>query len=103
MVQRHPPAAAPTSAADRAEGRRSMCTAFLFWKACRSKGCRRARGCAGRDPDACFERWWPHLPEEFKVQFRAFMTALKQGLPRADALKAAATETARWRALQGQR
>jgi hypothetical protein len=58
--------------------RRWQCTMFRFWRDCARSGCRRMRACSG-DPDACFERRWPLLPEECRVWFRTAITALSAG------------------------
>ena len=43
--------------------RRVGCSLFGFWGVCTQKRCRRALMCSG-DPYACFQRYWPHVPEE---------------------------------------
>lgn len=58
--------------AERKQMRRWQCTLFLFWSVCTNKACRRARACAG-EPEACFARWWPHVPQEVKVRYRAMV------------------------------
>lgn len=79
--------------------RRKINTNFLFWTVCEDKACARARGCAGAEPDACFDRWWPAVPDEMKVQLRAYAVgAGAKGMSREEALAYAQNEVARWKA-----
>jgi hypothetical protein len=48
--------------------RRHYCNVFAFWKTCRFKPCRKARGCAG-DALNCLRRHIPAIPRE--AQFAA--------------------------------
>jgi hypothetical protein len=89
-------------AKDAAEDMASMrfvCTLFRFWRVCTQKSCRRALRCSG-DAHTCFARWWPHVPEQVKVQFRAKIKARCAGLSPREAVKAAKAEVARWRELE---
>ena len=45
-----------------------------FWRICR-KPQRRRRHCCSYDPDACFDRCWPLVPEEEKEYLRACIRA----------------------------
>ena len=87
--------------ADRAEHndyRRKINTHFLFWTECEHRACGRARGCAGGDPDDCFKRWWPVVPEELKVEFRACVTGMgAKGMSYEEAVVYAQAEVARWK------
>jgi hypothetical protein len=88
-------------AAEQTQMRRVQCTLFQFWRGCARKRCRRARRCDG-DPHACFERWWPLMPEHLKVQYRAAIVALGAGMSPHAAAQTARTEAERWRASQAQ-
>ena len=79
------------------EMRRKQCILFQFWRVCRTRACARARQCAG-DPHACFERWWPVMPEAFKVEYRALVTAFASGASKAEAGLAADSARVRWQA-----
>src|SRR5690242_10644102 len=74
--------------------RRWLNSSLLFWRCCRSKRCNRARRCAG-DVNPCFDRFWPQVPEELKVEIRATFTALAQGMPPHEATRHAEAEVAR--------
>ena len=47
-----------------------------FWRACPNKRCRRARMCVG-DGSRCHAIFWPVVPEEAKVFWRAALDALR--------------------------
>ena len=78
--------------------KRWQCNILSFWRVCQERSCRRARGCAG-DSRACFERWWPIVPEELKIWLRTAMTSQAKGLSPADAVNAANAEVVRCREL----
>jgi len=78
---------------------RFKCNLFRFWRVCRDKRCRRARGCAG-DMHACFRRHWDALTEEERQWGRALLAALAQGNTMRQAIAAADAERARYRAFQ---
>jgi len=80
--------------------RRDQCTRFGFWMVCADKRCRRAKSCEG-DPEQCFDRWWPHVPEEMKVYIRAAISAMaEKGMDHAQAHQAAEAEVERWKATE---
>jgi hypothetical protein len=81
--------------------RRFLCTQFKFWHVCTRKACRRALKCSG-DPHACFALWWPHVPEEIKILYRAGIKARCAGLSPREAARVATAEVARWRELEKQ-
>ena len=54
--------------------RRRFNNIFLFWVACEDGACKRNARCAG-DPHACFQRWWPWVPERRKAYYRAYVHA----------------------------
>ena len=47
-----------------------------FWRACPTKRCRRARMCVG-DGERCHAIFWPVVPEEAKVFWRAALDAIR--------------------------
>src|SRR5438132_1505126 len=71
--------------------RRFLCTQFKFWHVCTRKACRRALKCSG-DPPACFALWWPHVPEEIKILYRAGIKARCAGLSPREAARVATAE-----------
>ena len=73
-------------ARERQEDLRCLNSRFMFWSVCPEKACKRTSRCMG-EPDACFERWWPAIPEGVKVQFRAFITASAKGLSNEEAAR----------------
>ncbi|MEW6449542.1 MAG: hypothetical protein AB1490_02735 [Pseudomonadota bacterium] len=75
--------------------RRKMNTGFLFWTVCSEGPCRRAKRCAG-DGEACFQRWWPHVPEEFKQSIRAAIDGLRRGLSPEEAVNQVESKLAEW-------
>jgi hypothetical protein len=89
-----PPAPAGEEAVSRAGLLRGLNSAWLFWTVCAEKSCRRARACAG-DPDACFARSWPHVPEELKVRLRTFIKSRVRGASVQQAWREAEAEAAR--------
>jgi hypothetical protein len=81
---------------ERADARRKLYTMWQFWKFCPHKACRRQCACAG-DVERCHDRFWPAVPEEAKVEFRAYVTATaRDKLPRHEALRHARAERARY-------
>ena len=74
---------------------RALCKMLKFWRACAQKLCRRTHACSG-DPHACFARWWPPIPEDEKVWFRAMIKARVAGLGPREIVKAADAEVARY-------
>jgi hypothetical protein len=78
------------------EARRMLYTAWLFWKYCPHKRCRHHCACAG-DVERCHDRFWPFVPEDVKVMFRAYLTAWAgDKLPQHEALRHAGAERARY-------
>ena len=51
--------------------------ALKFWPACPTKRCRRARMCVG-DSKRCHAIFWPVVPEEAQVFWRAALDALRE-------------------------
>ncbi len=75
-------------------------TYFLFHEVCAHRQCKRGRSCKG-DHIACFARWWPVVPEELKVRFRAEITAASKGnLSRQQIEQAGEDAVVRWREMQ---
>jgi hypothetical protein len=70
---------------DEATRRRVINDCVGYWRVCGAGACRRQRGCAG-DAVACFERFWPWTPERIKIQIRASIKALSDGVTSADEL-----------------
>ena len=81
-------------AARKVSDQRRLNDMYLFWKVCPQKACRRVARCAG-EPQACFEQWWPFVPEREKILFRSFITRSVAGLSDADAWNAALAEAER--------
>ena len=81
--------------------RRFLCTQFKFWHVCTRKACRRALKCSG-DPHACFALYWPHVPEQIKILYRAGIKARCAGLSPREAARVAIAEVVRWRELEKQ-
>ena len=82
------------------QAKRKLYTTWFFWKFCPHKQCRRQRGCAG-DLPRCHKRFWHAVPEDIKVQFRAYVTAsARDKLPRHEALRHAREERARYLAME---
>ena len=80
--------------------RRFQCNMFKLWTVCEERRCKRAKGCAG-DPEQCLWRWWPQIPEDIKVFYRAFVTAMaKHEMHRDQAYEFAMAEVERWRELE---
>ncbi|MGB6537134.1 MAG: hypothetical protein WBF58_14355 [Xanthobacteraceae bacterium] len=48
---------------------RRYCDAFILWRRCRSKGCRRQRACGG-DAHACLKRALDRQPRSMQSQVR---------------------------------
>ncbi len=86
-----------SGARNASDTKRVFCTALNFWTACERKGCRRARACAG-DGEACFARFWPHVPEETKLRLRAGAAARGEGLPLSAVAERIEAEVERFRA-----
>ena len=70
---------------DDATRRRAINDCVGYWRVCDAAACRRRRGCAG-DAVACFGRFWPWTPERIKIQIRASIKALSDGVTSADEL-----------------
>jgi hypothetical protein len=83
--------------------KRTLNTNYLFWTVCEDKACARARGCAGADPEACLNRFWPAVPEEMKIELRAYAVGVVQKhMSKQEALAYAASEVERWKACQAE-
>jgi hypothetical protein len=61
---------------------------------CEHRACKRNEGCAG-DPYACHARWWPVVPERYKVRHRAIIAARAEGRSVEEALAHAEAEVSR--------
>lgn len=93
-------AAEPERKRQKEAAKRKLNTGFLFWTACSHRSCRRAQACRG-DVERCFNRCWPHVPEDVKVYFRTFITAIsKDKLSGPEAVQHAKQEVARWRDIE---
>ena len=94
--KRHKQDQGPTTTTE--EDRRGMqrwVNSFLyFWNVYEASACKRRRGCAG-DPHACFERWWPVVPEAVKVEYRATIKAYAAGASAEEAVRAGQAEVER--------
>jgi hypothetical protein len=88
-------------AADQKPDRIPVNNALQFWSLCGQPACRRARACVG-DAEACFKRFWPLVPEEFKVWFRAGIKARVDGHSPREAAAIGDTEVVRWKACVAQ-
>ena len=71
---------------------------FGFWMMCNEKPCARARSCVG-ETRPCFQRHWPHVPEEPKNWYRAFIKACAGGVSKQEAARLADAEMVRIAAL----
>ncbi len=58
--------------------KRGINNLFGFWRVCGKGRCRRDRTCS-HDMHACFERWWPRVPEEEKEFLRGCVIAARDG------------------------
>ena len=79
--------------------RRSVCTTYKFWHVCPQKACGRAHACTG-DAFACFDRWWPIVPEDLKIQLNVAIKARHDGMSPKEAVRRGTEEAALWRAQQ---
>ena len=62
------------------ESRRGLCTMLKFRLFCTDQRCKRARKCVG-DAGACFDRFWPHVPEDLKNEIRQTIIFVNDGMP----------------------
>ena len=62
------------------ESRRGLCTFLKFWQFCPDRRCKRARACAG-DVAACFNLFWPQVPEDIKNEIRRAIELVRNGMP----------------------
>jgi glycosidase len=81
------------------ESRRWLCTFLRFWRVCADRRCMRARQCAG-DVEACFNRFWPHVPEDIKNQIRQTIKFMNDGMPPHQAAVAAIEYVAQRRRIE---
>jgi hypothetical protein len=65
--------------AEEASNLRVVCNVFRFWWVCEEKLCCRNKKCSG-DSVACFNRFWPQVPERMKVAFRTIVVTAKERL-----------------------
>ena len=70
------------------EGRRGLWTFLKFWMVCADRRCTRARKCAG-NVEACFDRFWPHVPEYNKNKIRHAIVFMNDGMAPREAAVAA--------------
>ena len=75
---------------------REFNTMLRYWIACPNRRCRRARRCCG-DVESCHALFWPVVPEEFKVWWRAICEARRDKSSQRQALRAASAAVASWR------
>jgi hypothetical protein len=66
-----------------------------FWKFCPHKRCRHLSRCSG-DARQCFNRFWPRVPEEVKVEIRAAIVARAGGMSVAEAARHGRDERVRY-------
>jgi hypothetical protein len=71
--------AAPDPTQDKDADTRWLNNYFAFWAVCEAGACKRGKRCAGK-PKACFERFWPAVPERMKFEFRGYLKAFSDGL-----------------------
>jgi hypothetical protein len=82
--------------ARRANVRRALHTALRYWSACPAKRCCRARQCMG-NLDICHSVFWPVVPEEVKVWWRAVYDAYRERHPIEAAPQIANEYRERWK------
>lgn len=71
---------------------------FAFWAICATGVCKRNKRCAG-DPKACHDRFWPHVPERMKFEFRGYIKAADDGLSVEEATRKVQADWERMEAL----
>jgi len=71
---------------------------FAFWAICPTGVCKRNKRCAG-DATACHDRFWPHVPERMKFEFRGYMKAANEGLSAEEAMRKVRADWERMEAL----
>jgi hypothetical protein len=76
--------------------------AMMFWRACPNKRCRRARSCVG-DAAQCHAIFWPVVPPELKVWWRAICDAKVAGRSFSQARRKANAALAEWRIVAARR
>jgi hypothetical protein len=76
------------------EAQRKLCTHLRFWHLCADRRCGRARQCAG-NAEACFNRFWPHVPEDLKNEIRQTIRLANEAMPPRAAAAAASGYAAR--------
>jgi hypothetical protein len=82
--------------AEEISGWRKLNSFIGYWRLCGSNACKRARGCASNDPQACFLRLWPMTPERIRFEIRGYITGLNAGLSPEEAIRKAAADTVQW-------
>jgi hypothetical protein len=65
---------------ERLEARRRLCTFLKFWTVSADRRCTRARHCAG-NVEACFDLFWPLVPEDIKNEIWQAITFMNEGMP----------------------
>ena len=89
------------SAYRRLEALREFNTMLRYWIACPNRRCRRHRRCCG-DVESCHTLFWPAVPEEFKVWWRAICAARRDRSSQRQALRSASAALASWRRRRAQ-
>jgi hypothetical protein len=70
------------------QARRNLCTGLRFRDVCGDARCKRAGRCAG-NADACFLRFWRHVPEKIKNTIRHMIKLVSEGMPKSEAIRKA--------------
>jgi hypothetical protein len=81
---------------------RFKCNGLKFWSVCRLRRCRRQRACSGADAQACWEKHWYLMPEDFKDRFRRAVRFMLEGMSPLEASAAADAAIAREQELLAQ-
>lgn len=86
---------APDATPDDDAGTRWLNNYFAVWVICETAACKRAKRCAD-DAAACRDRFWPHVPERMKFEFRAMLKAIDEGLSLDGVMRKVKEELARF-------
>jgi len=73
---------------------RKLCSLLQFWMFCGKRRCARAHRCAD-EAVACFDLFWPRVPEHIKTEIRQMIRFRNQGMSPDEAVAAAADYVAR--------
>ena len=85
-----------------ASAKRKLCSVLFFWQVCGHKKCLRAKACVVDFKD-CFDRLWPHVPEEVKITIRTEIKAGVARLSEAETVAAIERQLALYRATMAPR